>query len=357
MHESSARQLLIKNNGTAPGFDALRFFLATIIMAWHAFSICYTGRAPIYVVIADYPFAKEVLRFLIPSFFFLGGFLVAGSADRLRSLKPFLIFRVLRIFPALMVEVILSAVILGAIVTTLPLASYYTHQQFFSYFLNMIGYVHLQLPGVFTGNTSSAVNINLWTLPPDFYSYLILALIMALGIFYKRRYFLILFLAGSLGLFAFFAHINQWGAFIAPVVHESLFVYSFFIGVLCYLYADIIPIKKSLFALAFAGLSFLYWDETTILGIFACCYVTLFLGMCDLTKIPLIRSGDYSYGIYLYGFPIEQTVWHYLPHTRDWVSLFVVAFPITLGFSILSWHFVEKPFLALKKHFRPREAQ
>ncbi len=73
--------------------------------------------------------------------------MVAGSALRTRRLIPFLGLRVLRLLPALFVEVTLSAIILGAIFTDLPLSQYYTEPMFWEYFLNIIGDVHFHLPG------------------------------------------------------------------------------------------------------------------------------------------------------------------------------------------------------------------
>lgn len=357
MTEATVRHHLDQHNGRAPGFDAVRFFLATLIMGWHAFSICYKGMLPVYLVVAGYSFAKPLLRFLIPAFFFLSGFLVAGSALRLRSTKTFLTFRGLRIFPALLVEVFLSAILLGAAITTLPIQDYYSHPEFYSYFANIVGFVHFNLPGVFEHNNLTAVNINLWTLPSEFYCYLILAGLMVSGIAFDRKKYAAVFLAGTLGLVVFFIFIRQWGAYVTHTVHQSLFIYAFFIGVACFLFADKIPLRKTWFAASLAGLWFFCWDQTTILGLLSTCYVTLYLGFANLKSLPVISRGDYSYGIYLYGFPIEQALWHYLPFVRgNWIMLFLIAFPTTLLFAALSWHLLEKPFLSLKNKIKPTAA-
>jgi peptidoglycan/LPS O-acetylase OafA/YrhL len=65
-------------------------------------------------------------------FFALSGFLVTGSAIRTRSVRTFLTFRFLRIFPALATEVTLSAVILGPLLTTLPLKDYVSDHHFWN---------------------------------------------------------------------------------------------------------------------------------------------------------------------------------------------------------------------------------
>jgi peptidoglycan/LPS O-acetylase OafA/YrhL len=123
----------------------------------------------------------------MPAFFALSGFLVTGSALRLRVTSTFLAFRALRILPALAVEVTLSALVLGPIFTRLPWSEYFTDPQFFRYFANIIGWVTFYLPGVFeVTNRVPIVNGNLWTLPPEFDSYFITAALMGTALLYRR---------------------------------------------------------------------------------------------------------------------------------------------------------------------------
>ena len=58
------------------------------------------------------------------------------------------------------------------------------------------------------------------------------------------------------------------------------------------------------------------------------------------------RRGDISYGVYLYAFPIQQTL--VLLRIRHPFLLFVLAYPLSLIFARLSWRFVDAPFLRLK---------
>jgi peptidoglycan/LPS O-acetylase OafA/YrhL len=80
----------------------------------------------------------------------------------------------------------------------------------------------------------------------------------------------------------------------------------------------------------------------------------VFLGLVNFPKIRFIQSGDYSYGVYLYGFPIAQALVASMPVLRGhgwWVLL--AATPITVAFAALSWHTIERPTLALKRYFNP----
>jgi peptidoglycan/LPS O-acetylase OafA/YrhL len=95
----------------------------------------------------------------------------------------FLGLRAIRIFPALFVEVILSALILGPLVTTLPPQLYFSDPLFFNYLLNAIGDVHFLLPGVFADNPwPRVVNGQLWTIPYELYCYCAISIIALIGL-------------------------------------------------------------------------------------------------------------------------------------------------------------------------------
>ena len=150
------------NRGFGPGFNFARLFLATAIIVWHAYF--YTRPAEVAEAAWVGPFGP-FLKMLVPLFFALSGFLVTGSFLRLRNLKVFVAFRVLRIIPALLIEVTISAIVLGGLLTTLRPSQYFTDPEFFSYFSNIVGHVQYELPGVFKHQYRDWVNAALWTIP------------------------------------------------------------------------------------------------------------------------------------------------------------------------------------------------
>ena len=117
-------------------------------------------------------------------FFALSGFLIAGSAQRL-SLGNFLINRGLRIFPALVVEVLLSAFLLGVMFTDLPVREYLSNPVTYRYLTNIVGLMNFDLPGVFQGNAVAVVNYSLWTVPYEFFCYFIMSAFMVFGMLRK----------------------------------------------------------------------------------------------------------------------------------------------------------------------------
>ena len=90
--------------------------------------------------------------------------------------------------------VTLSALFLGPLLTTFPLVSYFSDPLFIAYFGNIVGHVQFTLPGVFHNNPlPEVVNGNLWTLPPEFYCYLLTAGAMMTGLIFNRIAFSVLF--------------------------------------------------------------------------------------------------------------------------------------------------------------------
>jgi peptidoglycan/LPS O-acetylase OafA/YrhL len=178
----SLAERLIATHGRSSGFDYLRLGLATLVILDHAVPTTYGDRFRLQYL---QPFSPAIL----PMFFALSGFLVAGSLERSKTLITFIGLRLIRICPALVVEVTLSAFLIGAAVTTYPLASYFRDPLFLSYLLNVLGDIHYYLPGVFENNPIPGwVNFQLWTLPFELLCYVILtSLVLIVGV--QRKIF------------------------------------------------------------------------------------------------------------------------------------------------------------------------
>jgi peptidoglycan/LPS O-acetylase OafA/YrhL len=83
------------------------------------------------------------------------------------------------------------------------------------------------------------------------------------------------------------------------------------------------------------------------------CYLVLWLALTPrLPVIPAARFGDLSYGIYIYGWPVEQGVIWLLGGRAVWWQVFLLALPTAAALAFLSWHLVESPALRLKPKTR-----
>ena len=341
---------LQETRGRPTGFDYLRVVLAIAIVLWHTVATSYGAMAQRPLFAGPY---RAVFTIILPLFFALSGFLVAGSLERTPALTKFLGLRVLRIVPALAVEALISAFILGPVLTSLPVRKYFADPQFSHYLLNIVGIIHYRLPGVFLHNPNGGiVNGQLWTVPFEFQCYFLLALLAFLGVAGSRRLIFlcvaglqIALLASRIWLYHGHFHIE------ASAVHGHVLVMTFLAGVTLFSLRDFIIYNRTLFfvsaALTVVCLSVPLGDYFVE---YPAAYATVYLGLQNPRANSLHKLGDLSYGIFLYGFPMQQLVASWGVWTHHWYINFVLALPLTIIIAWLSWNLVEKHALKLKRH-------
>lgn len=319
------------------GFDYLRVGLAMAVVVVHCLNIGYLeGWVWLWT-----SWLGPVQLFILPSFFALSGYLVTGSIFR-NTLPQFAALRVARIFPALVVEVALCALVLGTVATTLPLREYFSSPELHAYFLNMAGIIHYTLPGVFDGR---ALNLQLWTIPFELECYVALILLKLAGFVGRRSLFLLTVSVVVLGLTI---HAVLGSGYQANWnVPGRMLVIAFLFGCLMYLYRDRIPHSFALFcAASVASYLLLASPDLVFLAAGPLSYVTIYLGLLRPRPIPF---GDISYGVYLFHFPIARTLHEASGRQMDWMLLLVLTTVLSGIFATLSWRFVEKPVLDRKR--------
>lgn len=356
---ASFGHVLAAKGGVGPGFDFLRIALALAVVAWHApTAVGFTGADETrFVWFPGYG--------ILVMFFALSGFLISASALRLR-LSDFLINRALRIVPALLVEVVLSAFLLGALFTTLPVHDYVRDPGVWRYLTNVLGIINYRLPGVFESHPDPAVNTSLWTIPFEIGCYVVISAFVLLGALRRPGLVLAAFLLFTgIGLaIGALAPLPSSGR-LAYVAHHvftdrgSRLFAAFLLGIVAYLWRHRIPYRRDL-ALVCVGLCILAstlepapWLSLPLLNLLvapALVYLTVFIGVSDIPPLPLFDRGDYSYGVYLYGFPIQQALVSLLPGAHA-ATNFALATPAIVLFAMMSWHLVEKPVLKQRRRF------
>ena len=336
----SDRLVAVQNRPS--GFDYMRIILALAVVLWHVNDLVWGRMGEAWWQTALFPFAMLI----VPMFFSLSGFLVAGSFERNKSLITFLGLRVFRIMPALVVEVLLSALILGPLLTTLPLGDYFSSPVFHAYFWNILGEIHYYLPGVFEQNPFTQVNGQLWTVPYELICYVVLAGFAVLGI-YRKASWLWYALLLCYGLQVLNTILRPREDVISAT--GSTVVMSFIAGLLLYRYRTKISWSLTL-CLVTAAVSL--WLATIPAGQrFAplpIAYMTVYLGLLNPPRNKLLLSGDYSYGIYLYGYPIQQALIAANPVFRVWYWHLLAVVPAISLFAAFSWWVIEKPVLGRK---------
>ena len=325
------------------GFDYMRLILSLAVVLSHTINVCY-GRD--YTRDVWNSSWRPVLAFILPMFFVLSGFLVAGSLERCRTLISFVGLRVLRIVPALAVDTFIGAVFLGVLFTTLPLAEYFSNREFFGYFSNIAGSIKYTLPGVFGENAwPHVVNSQLWTLPYELECYAAISLLVLIGVTRRAWLFILALLIFNVALLAW-ALIHGVG--MGAAVSGSPLVECFLFGVAGYIFRRRIYYSAILAVCAFAAtwlcLASPAGDYLVALPV---AYLTIYLGLLEPKRVAWLFRGDYSYGIFLYGFPVQQSVYAMIgPHS--WYVNILVSLPVILMLAVFSWHCVEKPALLLR---------
>lgn len=337
----------LADSGNRPsGFDYMRIALAVLVVASHTINVCYGFEFTQAVWSGP---ARAPLALILPMFFALSGFLVAGSFERCRTIVSFCGLRVLRLLPALAVDTLIAALLLGPLFTTVPLHQYFTDPEFRSYFLNILGDVHFSLPGVFTDNPwPGKINQQLWTLPYELACYVALTGASYAGLAQRPR----LLLAASIGanvLLVAQAALHHRSP--ALTVHGPMLVLCFFYGVCAFQLRNRIRWNSWLFVLsAVVTVICLSVRGADYFAALPATYLTVFLGLTQPRRNRFVSSGDYSYGIFLYGFPIQQTVSATLgTAAHTWYVNFPISLALTLLFAMMSWHCVEKRALKLRR--------
>lgn len=341
------QQKLDAAGGRPSGFDYMRVTLSMMVIILHSFSVT-AGREADYAQ-WDSPVGPLWIA-VLPTFFALSGFLVAGSLFRCRSLFSFMGLRLIRIYPALTAEVLLSAFIIGPILTSVTLATYFSDPSFFQYMWNVIGHIHYRLPGMFESNPlPRTVNMQLWTVPYELLCYIVLCFAALAGL---RKY---RFLAPAAVVLIAASHLTfrllKHGHYVVMGggLPGAALVMAFMTGISLYLYRDRIRFSAGLFAVAALAvyISFSRMPLGEYVGVIAAGYVTVYLGLCNPKRVKLIKGADYSYGMYLYGFVIQQTVVSLFPGQSWWMNA-ISSILVAGVFAAFSWHLIEKPALKAK---------
>ena len=321
-------------------FDILRLLAAVSVLVSHSWVLS-GAREP------GVPLTHDTLGYVgVLVFFSISGYLITQSWILDPRPVAFVWKRALRIAPALVVMLVLVAYVIGPIVSTLPADTYLTSPSTFKYVVaNAMMSTDYSLPGVFSSNASPTVNGSLGTLPVEVKAY---AMVLVLGLAASARRW-----APRVLLVAAFA-VVLFASFSTGVKSTSTLVVLFatFAGAATYFQLrDKVRLDGRLFVLALALWVLSYQAPLPIHALLtgaAFPYLVLFLAYRGLGLLrPLTRPGDVSYGIFIWAFPVQQTLLHLWPGVSPWVLL-AVALPVTYLIALLSWRLVEQPALRQK---------
>jgi len=340
--------------GKDNNFNLIRIIAAYAVLIQHAFPL---ALGPKTVVPLEVSLGVTIGMIAVDVFFMTSGFLVTASLLARKSTVEFVWARVLRIFPALFVMLMLTVFGLGLFFTTLSPSSYLLNYWTRTYFINgltLLFGVSYELPGVFATNPyPNVVNGSLWTMPYELRMYVTLAVawaVLSLAPRVRSAVFpaLVLVAAFASGLAVVAARFG--------LLAESRwldFFFMFFSGAAFYVLRTRIPLSSRLFVTCLC-----VWAAAAAMGHAAffvvyklsLAYVLFFVAYVPAGWIRHYnRLGDYSYGVYIYSFPVQQSVAALLPGISV-LSMVLLSSAFTFVLAGLSWHLIEKHVMGLKGH-------
>ena len=240
---------------------------------------------------------------------------------------------------------------MGPLVTAYSLSDYVADPKFARYFLTILGDVQYELPGVFQHTVYPAiVNGQLWTIPLELLCYCLLIGPALVGVYRRPRLFLGFVFLMQL---AFAAR-----AILEPVIYggipPKMLTLCFLAGTIMSMFRTKIPFSADL-ALFCAVLAFglVYIPGGSYFVAFPAAYLTIYLGLFNPRKFWIVRSGDYSYGVYLFAFPIQQLIASIPSLPQHWYINLGLSLPLSLLMALISWNLIEKRALSYR-HYIPQ---
>lgn len=347
----------MKNAGSDVGhrnnFNLIRLIAAYGVMFSHSFGLrdgWPSGQTePIWHV-------NFIAWCCVSIFFVMSGYLVTLSLSRDDNLLRYAWSRGLRILPGLFVCTLLTVVVAGLFLTTLSPERFFSSPTTIAFALHncIAAGIRYYLPGVFERNLDHTVNGSLWTLPYEICCYALLAAAWTMDQARRASLFPVFVLSIGLaysGIFLVRADALP-GAVMFALVNALRFQFCFGIGVVAAVYSQeprlAAPKWRALLTLLVCAS--LCLSPTRFAGIcFVLAMAALWFAFLDRPALKSLRRlPDISYGVYIYAYPVQQTV---VMCCRDWswICQLLLSTMITCALASCSWYLVERPALSMKR--------
>ncbi len=289
-------------------------------------------------------------------FFFISGAVVSGSLLN-SSATSFLIKRITRLLPGLIICLIVTSLIT---IYLFPSVGFFNPMKYI--FLNILntfnvgqlpnmgGISLFEIPGAFINHTYRAVNGSLWTLPQEFRLYFVIAIASVLSSKFSRRQFL------GVNILLLFMLIHSPS--LVPLIGDNVTMLGnkdavinsifFILGSLAYI-IEIDRLKGYVLGIIGFAIYFIWFNMQNHHLVFFLSIIFLATSVSKLKLLTRINlPGDYSYGVYLYGWPAGQILYFFYPSLSPELAC-IFTMLIALACAVPSWHFIEKPSIDFVK--------
>ena len=324
-------------------FLLLRHVAALGVIYGHCYALANNPDASVDIIATLMPgyYAGSLAVF---AFFAISGYLVTRSLIRRPGTVRYIRNRSLRIYPAYLVCILCCVFLLGPMFTTLPLGGYLGSAETWHYLRKNLVPTSFawDLPGVFEQNPlPRTVNGTLWSLGLEVRCYFYLGILAALTIVQRR----LLFTVTALLLLGF----SAWQWYLGepdPLGYRSLTQTFLLAALTAHWLKEHGPRHVVMAALILLTVLF---ADTPLFG--AAVSITLVYSVhwiaYALPVVPWPSQLDVSYGLFLYGFPVQQSIMSLQP-TLSPAALLVWSVLATLPIAAASWFLIEQPALRLK---------
>lgn len=288
-------------------------------------------------------------------FFFISGLLIGNSLLSGTGPKEYLKARFFRIWPALTAFVLIFTFLIGPLITSTDFNGYLVSKDTWSFVFSNIGtspalgsvrsnFTIWELPGVFQANFLTEVNGSLWTIPYEILCYSTAFIIW----FFSHKLRLLLLTSAMVIL------VVQYFVPDIAIVDSSriLLLILFYAGFALSLVQSKIKVGP-LTHLLLGVLALIFWGSSVGVLFFYALIFSLILQVSALQSIRAIRlPGDYSYGVYIWGWPIQQLL-VMSGQINSTLANQLITMAIALAIGAASWHLIEKPAIDFAKKSVP----
>ena len=334
-------------------FDFLRLVFACFVVITHSYALAGINQCD---WLCQYTDGQTVLSYLgVRGFFIISGFLIFQSLIRSKTVAIYYWKRLLRLYPGL-IFVITLTILLAPILYPGSIIDYIYEEDVHKYIRDnlLLFQPRDDIAGVFKNNPyRNTINGSLWTLSYEFTMYVLLSFLFVI----KYRITVLKYILGTILIFTLIGNlffqdlVSQYNYFLIFNVQLLELGYFFIAGsLLASIDISTIRFGKVILLISFISILISFWA-----GWFnSSKYILLpvFIIILGLQNVPFISNisekiGDLSYGIYIFSFPVQQTLQHYFQ--LNYLHLMWSSLLITLIFALISWHLIEAQALKYKK--------
>lgn len=330
-------------------FNLVRLVAALCVLISHSY-LLQMGLSASEPLVASTPFTLG--QHAVNAFFVISGLTLSHSLAQNPDLVRYAWARGLRIFPALFAFGLFFAFVAGPFLTSLRWFDYFTDAHTWLYPVAVLVQFARAVPPheIFSSSPfAEAANNPLWTIKYEIAAYVGLAIFFRLGLF-RLSSALFLAVAFALGAFLFAAPPSEGQENASWLYQMGRYGFCFLLGVVGYHFRDRLPLSPWLLifsealVLILAGSMLEAAAYIVLVG-----HIVLVAGARSYGVFTTFsRKSDLSYGTYIYGWPVQQSLIVLFPGIGV-AALLLMSFAIVPLFAFASWHFVEKPALRLKQ--------